>query len=483
MNGNHYYSKKELHKTLSYCVNKTLGEVDKNGVFKRALKFPKITGIAGDVIEQSVLGYPPDTKQAPDLNVDGVPTELKVTGLKRTKNEREYEAKEPMSITAVSPNTIINENFYDSKFYHKIAFMLIVYYLYDSKEKVPAIEYRNFPIMDYDFFSFSKEDLEIIKKDWEIVRNFIIHLRETFEDYEKEYPGISTKLRHELLYLDTAPKWPHNPRFRIKRSVVTSMWEICQGKHKDGIYNNVDTFEELDRICGTITKRFRNKNVNEILKALNIEKKVSKSMMESVVTAMFGSSAKKMNDIELFSKIGLISKTIILNKDGKRTEDVKFCPVNFEEIKDNNINFRESEIYDYFNSSHFLFSIFKEPFSGAGLSECVFLGFKRITFEESFVENNLNEIFSHVRSLILNDELKDVVITDKDGKPVINKCGTVRAAPNFPKSSENIIFFRGTSSDSRHKPLNINGIQMTRQNWWVRGDFIVQKLKEMNFLE
>lgn len=38
-------------------VNKTLGQVDVNNVFARTITHPKITGIAGDVVEQSILGY------------------------------------------------------------------------------------------------------------------------------------------------------------------------------------------------------------------------------------------------------------------------------------------------------------------------------------------------------------------------------------------------------------------------------------------
>ena len=50
----------------------------------RLKKKPKITGIAGDVIEQSVFGYQADTKQEADLLIDGRPVELKTTGLKKS---------------------------------------------------------------------------------------------------------------------------------------------------------------------------------------------------------------------------------------------------------------------------------------------------------------------------------------------------------------------------------------------------------------
>ena len=81
----HPYRKKDLFQKLNTYLGKTLGEADSNNVFDRTIKHPKITGIAGDVVEQSILGYPADSDQRPDLIVDGVPTELKVTGLRRSK--------------------------------------------------------------------------------------------------------------------------------------------------------------------------------------------------------------------------------------------------------------------------------------------------------------------------------------------------------------------------------------------------------------
>lgn len=142
----HFFHKRDIVDLLERCLNKTLGEVDVNHVFDKTVNHPKITGIAGDVIEQSVLGYPADSRQEPDLNIDGVLTELKTTGIKYTADGTKYEAKEPMSITAVSPPVIVDEDFATSNLWHKLDHLLFIYYLYASKTKVPAAGYANFPI-------------------------------------------------------------------------------------------------------------------------------------------------------------------------------------------------------------------------------------------------------------------------------------------------------------------------------------------------
>ena len=129
MSSSHFFHKADLVSILNGTVDKTLGEVDKNRVFDKTITNPKITGIAGDVIEQSVLEYPPDQDQRPDLDIEGTLTELKTTGMRR-KNESGrmvYEAKEPASITAVSIPTIARETFADSKFWHKAENLLFVF--------------------------------------------------------------------------------------------------------------------------------------------------------------------------------------------------------------------------------------------------------------------------------------------------------------------------------------------------------------------
>lgn len=86
---------KEVLELISPIVGKILGEVDRNNVFNKTENNPKITGIAGDVIEQSVFGYPADVKQEADLLIDDRPVELKTTGVKRvsSRNKSGYAIK------------------------------------------------------------------------------------------------------------------------------------------------------------------------------------------------------------------------------------------------------------------------------------------------------------------------------------------------------------------------------------------------------
>lgn len=482
MTETHFFHKNEIIRILDACLNKTLGEVDSNNVFEKTITKPKITGIAGDVIEQSVLGYPADTRQEPDLDIDGIKTELKTTGIKYKRNNK-FDAKEPMSITAVSPDTIINEEFSDSNFWHKLEHLLFVYYLYDSPSPVKASQYANFPIKGYQFYEFNSEDKKILKKDWEIVRDFIKCLQEKYDDYEDEYPRISHELRPKLMYIDTAPKWPNRPRFRLKRTVVSSIIKEHFGENLEQLPGKYTSQSEIDKTFHELTEKYKGKTIGELINLLDIQvNTINKSIGEQIIVKMFGGKSKKMQNIDLFNKLGIIGKTITLNENKRRKEDMKLFTIDFDEIMNPETEFEESQFYDYFSNNKFLCIIFQKPYTTANRAEDKFVGFKMISFEEDFIQQEVKKTWLRIKDLIINQKLKDIISLDKNGKPIINKNGIIRSAPNFPKSSEGNIFVRGTSSTSDVKPLEINGIKMYHQQIWIKGLYIVEKLNNEHYL-
>lgn len=490
----HIFSRTEIDSILKPTVGKTLGQVDKNHIFDRTITNPKITGIAGDVIEQSVFNYPADTKSEPDLLVDGRPVELKTTGLKRVssrdKSGHKLEAKEPMSITAVSLNQIANQNdFYDSQLWHKLEELLLVYYLYDSSKTVPASEYAHFPIQGYHFYQFSKDDQKIIENDWKIVRDFVANVWQNGLDTETEFPKIS-KLRSQMAYLDTAPKYPHKPRFRLTRAVVTTIARSYLGEKFEPLLPQADfsSFQELDKILSSLATKYKGKTISEIAAELQIDLplskngKVAKQASSMIVARMFSETASSLDDIELFNKFSICYKTITLTKQGKRTEDTKFLKVDFLEWTDKEIDFESSFIYSFFAEQKFLFALFEEQKPKDLYENNVFLGFKRISFDEDFLNNEVRRTWGRVRELVNEGLLTNEKRFNKDGSPKMNKTGVQQEAPNLPKSESYPLFLRGTGSDSTKKPLSINGVQMYYQNFWLKGSYLVDLLNNVDYL-
>lgn len=68
-----------------------------------------------------------------------------------------------MSITAVGVYDIAEQEFETSHFWQKLEHMLIIYYYYVANHAVSAYEYKDFPVVGYEFHEFSAEDVEVLK--------------------------------------------------------------------------------------------------------------------------------------------------------------------------------------------------------------------------------------------------------------------------------------------------------------------------------
>lgn len=479
------FIRKPLVRHLDTCVGKTLGSLDVSGVFKRKADKPKVTGIAGDVIEQSVLQLRSNPKKEPDIEVDGIQYEVKTTGVRKPKRgDALWEAKEPMTITAVSPETITSEDYSNSSFWHKIEHLLIFYYHYNSPTTVKSFEYAKFPLLDYQFHEasdFSDEEREMLKGDWEQIRSFIDYLQTNYgAACAEEYPRLSHELRETLLLLDTAPKWPNRPRFRFKRSFVSSIVQKHFSKKKlEQLPDSIPNFRELDEKCYALQVRYHGMTVGQLCKEFGI--KVSnefKAITEPIIIRMFGGKSRSMREVEFFSKVGIWGKSFTITRAGGRTEDAKFFTIDFDEFMEDSISFEDSQFYEFFSSNRILIAVFEEPDLESPLTDNRFLGFRTIVFREDFIDNEVRFLWTRIRNLVRNNELRDVPVLDSTGKQIVNKNGLLRSAPNLPKSSEGPLFVRGTGRDSSDKHECVNGVKMYSQQVWMRGDYIAKLLEE-----
>ncbi len=229
-----------------------------------------------------------------------------------------------MSITAVSMDTIVNEEFDMSNFLHKIDNMLIVFYWYKGKGRVRASDYADFPIEEYCFVRFDESDMRVLENDWTMVRDFLRSINEEYEDPRHGYPLLSSMLHDELMFIDTAPKYPPPPSFRFKRTFVDAMVE----RHFQGVttrtvvLDGVGSFTELDAECHRVTDAYRSWTVRELMERFGIRER-SKSVVERLVIGMFGGDASQMNRIDLFVKAGITVRSLVLSSKGGKTEDMK----------------------------------------------------------------------------------------------------------------------------------------------------------------
>ena len=109
----------------------------------------------------------------------------------------------------------------------------------------------------------------------------------------------------------------------------------------------------------------------------------------------------------------------------------------------------------------------------------VFEGFKRVFFDEKFIMENVKKTWEDVRDLIINNKLQIERKVRKDGSFIINKSGTYKESPNFPKKSTHKVFVRGgtTTSEDKYKTLEINGMRMIPQSIWLSRDVIKEMIE------
>lgn len=470
------FTKEQIDRLLTNAVGKTLLQVDRKGLFKHHQGRDKVKGIAGDIIEVSVLGCKKDSKQDPDILVDGILTELKTTGVVKPKRKESsfiFECKEPVSITAVSIPVIVNEVFEESNFWHKLAHMLWVYYWYKSPVTVKLEGYKNFPILGYQFYEFSNEDKAILRQDWLLVRDFIIVIHQEYhtqKEREEQYPRLSHELRGQLMLIDTAPKYPNNPRFRLKRAFATVIADkLFSQKSFEKLDKTIGKYSDIDTKCQQMTQKYKGKTFQQIADELGVDINLdNKNFAEQAMIKMFGGNASKLNDIEDFAKIGIIAKSVPVLANGRIKEDMKLFQPNFVDWTKEEL-FEDSVIYDYFTGHHFLLIIYRYI-----NNNIVFEGFKRVYFSEQFITDNVKRLWDDVRDLIINKRLKIEKKRDKNGNYFINKSGSYKESPNFPKKANYKVFIRGgaKTSEEKYKTLVINGMRMIPQSIWLSRDVV-----------
>ncbi len=439
------FTKERVEQLLNAVKGYTLGQADCKHLIdaaNRANPNKVKKGIAGDVIELSVLGCKKfDNKKKPDIVVDGIKTEVKTTGVisPAKVNDAQYVAKEPLTITAVSPKQIVGEDFADSAFFHKINHLIFVFYHYSLIGVAQnSLDYSEFPILGYIFWRVPQKELVILKNDWELVK-----------DYSKQYSFLDNLARHNLkknlMLMDYSS--PKQPRFRFKRSFVNTIVDVFLNRERSlPLPTPIRNYSDIDVKLRDFRLKYKGKTVAEISKLLNLPIVNKKDACQNLIINMFGANARSINRIRDFMEIGLVAKTVVLDSNGMKTEDMKLFKVDYDEFFAPSIFFKDetldspdntpenkySEIYSYFAEHSFVFVVFKEPHKPKKgeripLSECIFMGFKRYGFLDSFIDKEVYRCWQDSRDLVLKKTLVEV----KSGGGY---------APNFPKSKDHTVF-------------------------------------------
>ena len=340
------YAKKLKNQTLRQACGIEIEKHDYKG-----------KGNFGQILEKYYFGYEPNSNAEPDFKEAGL--ELKSTPLKTLMNG-DFRSKERLVLNIINYTDVHNEDFETSSFLKKNAYLLLIFYLHD----------RDLDLLDYliklvDGWSFPKEDLLIIKQDWETINQKIKDGKaHELSEGDTFYLGACTKG-------STAAKSYRKQPFN-KVQAKQRAYSLKQGYVNHIIANiaqeEVNTYGKIINHSEILTKSitleevviskfkpFYGKSAEQIENQLGLQlNEKAKSYFANLTTAILGIELGKK--IEEFEKADIQVKTIRLKENNLPKEDLSFP--NFKYIELVETDWEDSDFKNILESK-FLFVFYQ----------------------------------------------------------------------------------------------------------------------------
>lgn len=420
-------------------------------------------GNFGQILEKFYFGYEPNSEAEPDFKEAGI--ELKSTPLKTLRNG-EFRSKERLVLNIINYLEVHKEEFETSSFWKKNAHLLLVFYLHDKDQNL-----LDYLIKLVDSWQYPREDLKIIKQDWEKINQKIKDGRaHELSEGDTFYLGACTKGSTALKSFRDQPFNKEKAKQRaysLKQGYVNHIIaNIAQ--EETAVYGKIieqpeilDSVQSIEDIVISKFHPFYGKSAEQIEKALGLElNRKAKNYYANLTKAILGIELDKK--IEEFEKADIQVKTIRVEKNNRIEQSVSFPA--FEFIQIHNENWRESELKDLVEKK-FLFLFFKNK--GASY-----------VFEKTKFWNMPFKDRNEVRKVWL--KTKKVIQTGKIIKGYkTNKNGKVNRQLNFPKKSESNVWHvrpHGTNAKDTFplpvKEKETNETAFTKQCFWMNWDYL-----------
>ncbi len=444
------HSEKLIGKTLSQAV-KLPDEIVNS----------KNRGDLGRLIEIYYFEHNPPNNHEPDFAEAGL--ELKTTGTidykKPQKTGEVLKAKERLSLTTINFRTIPQEEWDTSSLIQKCNLMLILFYKYDNSVSVVEQYFELRPLLitlvpaklkqNQNELNFIKEnalqisdaDLEVIRSDWEFIRNKIADNRaHELSEGDTFYLGASRKgsggedeTLKKQLGIEIGAK---SRGFAFKQNFLT---RLVQGHSKKEIAIGVGKNLSFEEVTESRFAPFIGLSESEISSELNFftESKSRKWLLARRILARSG------QNIEEFEKAEIQMKTVSLSKTGGCREDMSFPAFKCLELI--NQEWEESD-FSYQIETKFLFVVFKEDSNGKDRLEKVM--FWNMPFED------------RLEAMRVWEETRRRLVVD---------------ARNLPKRRESkVAHVRPHAKNKKDVDLTPQGDFVVKRCFWLNGSYVAK---------
>lgn len=432
---------------------------------------PKAKGQLGGLLERKYFGYNPNSEQDADFNKVGL--ELKQTCIDLTK-KGEFRAGERLSITNISFKEPVIDNFYDSHVWNKIKLILLIHYLRDK-----SIDRMDYQIKFVNLFTPPKEDLEIIIQDYEKINQKIKDGKaHELSESDTLYLGACTKGSTAIKSVQPQFYGEHIPakrrNFCFKQSYMNYILQNYVLKNKvphEAILKNKkilkkQTFENY--ITNLINKNI-GKTDEELCNIYNREYNNNEAQWIHLAYLMLGI---KGNHAEEFEKAGIVVKAIRIENNGKIRENMSFPPFKFKELI--NETWEESTLFNYFDTTRFLFVIYQSDGKRYKL-----IGSQLWNMPYNDLNSIVREGWENIKTSIING----VTFTPQQygsGIRYLNSLPKIKDNPIIhirPHAAKSAFKFKdgtivGNLANADELP---DGQWMTKQSFWINKDYLIKQ--------
>lgn len=421
-------------------------------------------GSIGQIVEEGIFHYQLNSKAEADFSNLGV--ELKVTGLKILKNHR-LAMKERLVLNIINYFKEANVDFEHSSFWHKNKLLLIMFYLYEYERND-----SNYMILESVLHKFLPKDLEIIKEDWKIIHDKIVNGEaHNISEADTMYLGACTK------GADSASSYREQPNSSIKaRQRAYCLKASYMNSFVDKIFEN-KTYEEIvnyeeikghsfEYLVNARLAEYYGKTEKELLNKFGINP-TAKARFHLLCAKMLGINGS-INDSDEFKKANIELKTIRIEENGLIREHMSFPHFVYKEIIGQ--KWEDSDIFNKFYSTKFLFVIFKKENGEYRLNKV-----KLWNMPYQDIEKYVKPVFEQTKEIIAHGEIVKEV---KNGKYFTNFLGSsfngvCHVRPHDQKGIDKTQ--KGLELPISDKLTGLN--RYTKQCFWLDKDYILKQVK------
>ena len=443
---------------------------DYDNSYNNTLPSKGAKGQLGNILERYYFGYMPNGYQQADFSKIGL--ELKQTCIDQ-KKDGEYTAGERLSITNISYKEPVEDNFYLSHVWNKIAKILLIHYLRDkSKDRF------DYPIKYVNLFTPPQEDLAIIIQDYlKIISKIKDGKAHEISESDTLYLGACTKGASAekstvpQYYGDKTPARKRNFCFKrqymdyVLNHYILNKTDSSESILKTNGFNQKESFEKqiLDMI-----NMHAGKTDKELCELYDREYNNNKDQWSDLAYKMLGI---KGNHAEEFIKANIVVKSIRLELNGTMKESISLPPFSFKQLVTE--KFEESSFCEYFEETKFFFVVYKSN------------GTNYVLQGAQLWNMPISDLYSDAQIgwQKIHDKIQSGINFIVENGRVINDL------PN--KSDNRILHIRPHAAKAAYKLNNgymigdiqknanqlPNGEWMTTQSFWLNNNYILSQLK------